>query len=201
MNYKTIKRVNPAIDNTYELSLDGMTVREVATKKELPVSTDLTVTIDGRSFGARHLYRRSWNKAHPASDKPKQPKEAAPAKAPRASRKMKGTYKKPVAKLKASTKQLLSLYTHQEMEELIKTRLHLGADANQNDFWDGKTTQVRIVKHNVETNQLLLRIFSQNWRNGWWFYSMSTKTYEAFIVEKHKPGHGDQFILWPKVQV
>jgi hypothetical protein len=202
VKYKVIKyleKKDAIFNNLYALSQDGKNLKVLSSGEVVPVQERMvlkSLTAELKEFGLKTLYRKSWFAALPGTEKTskrvkvvKEPKEKIP-KAQKVKKRTKGL-------ITATSKQLVSLLAHQQLEELVHQRIKLESTASNQEVFDGKTTFIRIVLHNVELNQLLVRIDCQNWRNGWWFYDLKTKQYKSFDKKVDKKGYGNENIIWP----
>lgn len=196
-DYKVIKRVNPVIDEQFEIHRDGTKVRHIATGKEYTIPAGKAILLKGKTYSAKTLYRRAWYKPLPGTEvKKKAPKvEVVKEKIPK-NRKVKKPTKGMIV---ARAKQLMSQIAHNELEESTHQRVQLGSSGLGVEVLDGKKTSISVILRNPDTGDLLVRILCQNWRAGRWFYSLHTKQYKAFDPDLDKTGYGNDKVIWPKL--
>lgn len=184
--FKTIKYVDNLPDG-WEMNQECTYLRK--NNKELAISAD-KIELEATNgikklFGVRTLYWSSWG--------------CAPARFP--SKKGKNAPVKQVVAKKLSNslnygnKQLLSNYMANKVRALIEKRGAMKCTGQEMD--DGKSFSVRVLIHDYEKSQMLIRIYSQNWRDGLWFYHPETAKYVKFVHAVHKTGKGDVSIVWP----
>lgn len=210
-NYKAIKHI-PNLSN-YEMSEDGMHVRAIKDKVEIPINLEVckvNLIQDNsveKAMGLRTLYHRSWNKQptmYPESQKAKTISARQPGQ------KSESSEEKPakVKKLRMSKKsaliahkgQLISQLALEELQRLIRFRLSSGATANGLDVHDGKNLSLRMVLYNTEANIGVVRVTSNAVsKEGFWFFNPTTGTHRRFNESVDKPGYGDKSIIWPEV--
>lgn len=189
--------------SNYELSDDGTEVREIQTKKTIPmISTARTTGVklindagEEKTFGIATIYRWTWYKPL-NSDKPSAKKVTDAVVKEKKPRMKKGKIK---SSLIAGKDELLSEYRFRQLIEGIKSRRSLGSTGASVEISEKSGNLVRVVFDNVEKNQAIVRVDSADWRNGYWFLNLDNGNALAFEDEKHrKDGKtGDENILWP----
>ncbi len=218
MEYRTIRNLGPGNDqwnHLYEMSKDGSQVRIIDknradhSKNIIKNDRGLLKSKDGleKSFTAKTLYRRSWNKSFPGAEvvvkKPKKdkvPTEAqrlrAVAKAAKLAAKAERAKRRELkSAFKTKKGKLLSKFNHERLLNEIayaKKKNH-----SMIQIYDKKIFLKSVIsKGDVH----LLRIEVQSAaRTGRFFYNIKTEKYVAFNEEIHKPGYGDKSIKWPKL--
>lgn len=225
MDFKTIKLQGAykAVEG-YEISRDGMTVRETASGKTIPLcTTDRGVlgvvlkNVDGedKAISIKAIYRWSWYKAFPGDDgvetKPKQTKKIKDPKAEKGPKSKKvRVAKEPEAPKKKRRKgksvlipgkeDIMSEYSFNKMNELIQRRRDLGATGVSVELYENNGDTIRVLIDNIDEGKALVRLTSQSWRNGYWFVNLADGASVKFEDDKHRKDGltGDQNILWPK---
>lgn len=201
MNFKVIKSLDDkSFRNLYEMSEDGKHVRKVEGGEEISILPGTTVKCElgdasgkKKAFGIKSLYWASWNKPLPA-DAVKGLEIKATIK-PQRGKKVEST-------LIVKTGALLSKHMLQQINDAVIRRELISRDASGLEFTDGKAQSVRSVLHNLELKQMIVRVDSQSWRNGYWFLDLKTGNHIAFEDSKHRKNGelGDHNILWPGFQ-
>jgi len=181
--------------NLYEMSEDGLIVRNIETQEVLVSDNSLKRMYvlqvpngsAAKAFGTKSLYWASWGKALPGSEvKPKAATSKKVANIGSSSRFI------------ARQKELLSKYQHGELEMLLHKRRLLGGSANGQEITEDRKPLGSIILFNEAHNTVLLRLDSQNWRDGYWFYNVDTRKYIKFEKAVHKPAYGDVSVIWPE---
>ena len=192
MNFKQIKYI-PNF-NKYEMGDDGFTVRDRTSKIEVAVDRTslkaLLTSDDGaitKLHGLKTLYWNSWNKT-PSMYPKKIEKPALQKKSEKVS-------------LIAKSKQLMSGAAQAELQEKITKKLSRKGNDNAHglEIYDGKTTSIRTLLHNENADILLVRVYSQNWRDGFWFFNLKTGAVLKFEKKIHQPVYGSNSVIWPKL--
>lgn len=200
VEFKNIKSLDDkSFRNLYEMSQDGKTVRSIADRDHpLPLMPGSTVRVElvdstgkKKSFGLKSLYWASWNKPLPA-----EALEGLEVKA--VIKPQRG--KKVESSLSIKTGALMSKYALNRINEAVARRAALGRDASGLEFQENKSQMIRTILHNQEKGLMVVRVFSQSWRDGLWFLDLKTGKHVAFEDGKHRKDGlmGDENILWPE---
>ncbi len=218
MEYRTIRNLGPGNDqwnHLYEMSKDGKRVRIIDkdradhSKNIIKKERGSLKCKDGleKSFTAKTLYRRSWNKPFPGAEvvvrKPKKdkvPTEAqrlrAIAKASKMAAKAERTRRRELkAAFKTRKGKLLSNFNHDRLVNEIEYCSKKGHKMIQ--IYDKKIFMKSVISKG-DVHLLRLEVQSVA-RTGRFFYNIKTEKYVAFNEEIHKPGYGDKSIKWPKL--
>jgi hypothetical protein len=179
----------------YEMSQDGLVVRHMRTLAAAPLIPGTRMKAElladdnttKKHHGLKTLYWSSWNKPFPEGNIPNHVK---PKEAPKVAKSIGGSYK-------ASDKQLMSSHARGQLINLIEKRLRMKSTAVGQEIYEGTNTTIRVLVHNTAKQKLLLRVYAQNWRDGFWFFEPDTGSFLPFKAAEHKPGHGDHCIRWP----
>jgi len=89
-------------------------------------------------------------------------------------------------------------------EQLANRRKRESGENPKAHVWNGlfidyeKTNRVTELVANAALGVSVIHIVGpQNWRDGYFFYNPITEKYTKFIFEIHKPGIGNDKIIWP----
>lgn len=184
MNFKTIRDKAIDIANQYELSEDGTQLRDVKSGKIIKTNfpEESKVEVDGKKYGVRTLYWGSWNKALPGAKKTQSNSEKVGARkmgdfAPREGRLFSKVFRNEIL----------------EFEHWRKKNRH-GSLYGQ-ELINSKKRVVRFLLVNEEKRVALVRVNSQCWRDGLWFYNLDSGEHLAFNKGTHKNG---KEVVWPQ---
>ena len=225
MEYKIIKGINQKeFSGLYEMSKDGLIIRIINDKKSINVIQNpkaLLTSKEGveRLFGLRTMYRFSWHaplpyeteggkKATPSPRKisPKRSqllKEREERSRNRASEK---AAKLEIKEEKAKRKALKNSFKIQKgklISKFNRNRLvaaieYAESKGNKHIVCEDKKVYIKVLLKKEDI--LLLRIESSSAkRTGYFFYNIENEKHLIFEKEIHKPGYGNDAIIWPKL--